>query len=241
MKIFLSYGSEDREIAREVAATLRASGHRVFFDRTELSPGDEFHAEIARQLQLSDAIIFLLSPSMLEAGRYPLSEIELAERRWPNPAHRVFPVVVRPIDKNLVPGYLRAVTIMTPSGPIAASIVQTMQSLQRHRSRYRLIIAVILFGFIILLSIPLGVDLSIMIGTNRNDNNFRYFLERAESYFDNNKYLDSCISHRAAHNAISLLEEPRNIYDTAISYYKDGKYYNCSITFQELSKYYKGQ
>jgi hypothetical protein len=103
MRIFLSYGSEDREVAREVAAALRASGHRVFFDRTALAPG------------ISDAIIFLLSPSTLKPGRYPLSEIELAERRWPNPANRVFPVVVQPVDMTLVPGYLRAVTIITPA------------------------------------------------------------------------------------------------------------------------------
>ena len=151
MRIFLSYGSEDREVAREVAAALRASGHRVFFDRTALAPGGEFHSEISRQLRISDAIIFLLSPSTLKPGRYPLSEIELAERRWPNPANRVFPVVVQPVDMTLVPGYLRAVTIITPAGPIPASIIQAIQNLQALHSRRlksRVITAIVIVLFI---------------------------------------------------------------------------------------------
>ena len=39
MDIFLSYASEQRASAEEIALALREEGHTVFFDRTELPEG----------------------------------------------------------------------------------------------------------------------------------------------------------------------------------------------------------
>ncbi|MGZ5126027.1 MAG: toll/interleukin-1 receptor domain-containing protein, partial [Burkholderiales bacterium] len=46
MKIFLSYSSKDRTLAEPVYLALRAEQHAVFFDRTDLPPGEEYDARI---------------------------------------------------------------------------------------------------------------------------------------------------------------------------------------------------
>ena len=133
MKLFISYAKEDREVARELATVLRTAGHGVFFDRTELSSGAAFHVDISKQVRSSDALIFLITHEALQPGRYPLIELELAERRWPNPTNRVIPVLAGPVDRNQIPGYLRAVTILDPSGPLAPTVLFHVQALQRKR------------------------------------------------------------------------------------------------------------
>jgi hypothetical protein len=40
--IFVSYASEQRTLAEEIALALRAEGHQAFFDRTELADGDAY-------------------------------------------------------------------------------------------------------------------------------------------------------------------------------------------------------
>jgi hypothetical protein len=40
MKIFLSYASEQSELAKEIALALRAENHTVFFDRSSLASGE---------------------------------------------------------------------------------------------------------------------------------------------------------------------------------------------------------
>ena len=46
MKIFLSYASEQRELAKEIALALEAENHTVFFDRSALAPGEAYNAQI---------------------------------------------------------------------------------------------------------------------------------------------------------------------------------------------------
>jgi len=42
MKIFLSYASEDKAIAEQIAFSLRSRGHLVFLDRDDLPPGQSY-------------------------------------------------------------------------------------------------------------------------------------------------------------------------------------------------------
>jgi hypothetical protein len=46
MKIFLSYASEQSELAKEIALALRAENHTVFFDRSSLASGEPYNADI---------------------------------------------------------------------------------------------------------------------------------------------------------------------------------------------------
>lgn len=58
--IFLSYASEDRERAAELAETLKACGWEVWWDRT-LVAGDRYAAVIAEQLATAGCVIVLWS------------------------------------------------------------------------------------------------------------------------------------------------------------------------------------
>ena len=48
--------------------------------------------------------------------------IELALSTWRHPSGRVLPVIVKPTDLNLVPAYLKAVTLLEPQGNIGAAV-----------------------------------------------------------------------------------------------------------------------
>jgi hypothetical protein len=62
LQIFLSYASERQDAAEEVALALKERGHKVFFDRDRLPPGEGFHARIEQEVQSCDIAVFLISP-----------------------------------------------------------------------------------------------------------------------------------------------------------------------------------
>jgi hypothetical protein len=122
MKIFISYPANDVEDARLIASALQARGYSVFIDRKNLGPGQSYDGKIEQAVDASDLFIFLLSPEAIEAGRYTMSELGYAQQRWPNPDRYVLPVLIRAVDLNLVPDYLRAVTFLRPAGNLAAEV-----------------------------------------------------------------------------------------------------------------------
>ena len=122
MRIFVSYASERRNAAEEIALALRERGHRVFFDRASLVAGDGYDARIEREIRGSDLFVFLVSPEALQAGSYCLTELHHAEARWPHPAGRVLPALIAPVGFDLIPPYLRAVTVYQPRGKAAAEV-----------------------------------------------------------------------------------------------------------------------
>jgi hypothetical protein len=122
VRIFLSYASEDRPTAERINFALIAHGHDVFFDREDLVAGQQFDAAIAQAIEASDLFVFLIAPESVERGRYTLSELQVAERRWPNPSAAVLPVLLRPTDRDAIAGYLRAVNWLEPRGEIGAEV-----------------------------------------------------------------------------------------------------------------------
>jgi hypothetical protein len=129
LKIFLSYPSEARDVAERVNIALLALGHDVFFDRDDLAPGREYDQAIARSIAASDLFVFLITPQSVTAGRYTLTELGLAQRKWPAPGGRVLPVMLRPTEISTVPAYLRAVSFLVPSGEVVAETVHAVRSL----------------------------------------------------------------------------------------------------------------
>jgi hypothetical protein len=57
MQLFLSYASEDRNKAEQVALAL-GPVHQVFFDRDELPPGGDYNARIRAAIMDADGMIF---------------------------------------------------------------------------------------------------------------------------------------------------------------------------------------
>ena len=135
MNVFLSYPSQEQPLAERLNLALLALGHDVFFDRADLPAGLEYNQAIAQAIESADLFIFFITPDSVASGRYTLTELGLAERRWPHPDGRLLPVMIAPTDRALIPSYARAVSIFTPRGDIVA---ETAQEAQRLLASHRL-------------------------------------------------------------------------------------------------------
>lgn len=59
--VFISFRSDDRDVARGVAARFRDAGIDVFFDETDLEPGDSYKSKIANHITKCFAFVPLIS------------------------------------------------------------------------------------------------------------------------------------------------------------------------------------
>jgi hypothetical protein len=122
--VFLSYASEHRDVAEEIALALK---HEVFFDKDSLPPGREFHGAIRKKVEASDSLIFLISPESVVKPCYALTELKYAREKWPRPQQKVFPVMVEHTKLKCIPPYLRSVTIFEPEGNVAAEVADEFE------------------------------------------------------------------------------------------------------------------
>ena len=116
MIIFLSYASEQRDVAEQTKLALAASGHKVFYDRHSLPVGDEYHRRIRTAVEESEAFVFLISPQSIAQGCYALTELKYAREKWPVPRDKVLPVMVERTEYRHIPPYLKAITVLEPQG-----------------------------------------------------------------------------------------------------------------------------
>src|SRR6476620_4124455 len=107
MKLFVSFASQDRSTAEQMALAL--APHEVFFDRATLPAGGDYHTHIRNYIASIDVLIFLISPESVSSGSYALSELQFARDRWSRPLGHVLPVMLRATDMKDVPNYLKAV------------------------------------------------------------------------------------------------------------------------------------
>ncbi|MGH1352871.1 MAG: TIR domain-containing protein [Methyloligellaceae bacterium] len=122
MSIFLSYASENREIAELITFAMRARGYDVFLDKDDLPAGSSYEDKIENAIKQSDLFIFLISKSSIQSGRYTLTETSIARKKWKNPQNRVLPVMIEQVDFAKVPVYLRSVSVLQPHGDPAAEV-----------------------------------------------------------------------------------------------------------------------
>ena len=129
MRLFMSYAGEHRATADAIALRLREAGHDVFFDKDDLPAGESFDDRIRAALKDADGLVFLVSPESVEPGAYTLTELEFARERWRNPSRRVLPVMVVPTPYEKIPEYLKAVTVLEPSGNVVAEAAAGVERL----------------------------------------------------------------------------------------------------------------
>src|SRR4051812_22133948 len=122
MRIFLSYASEQRQVAEPIAFALRGRGHKVFFDKEDLPPAGNYDAQIEAAVRSSDFMIFLISPESVSAKRFTLTELLFARRKWHSARDHVLPVLVAPTPLSQIPAYLTSVQILSPEGNLAAEV-----------------------------------------------------------------------------------------------------------------------
>ena len=127
MIIFLSYASEQRDVAEQTKLALAASGHKVFYDRHSLPVGDEYHRRIRTAVEESEAFVFLISPQSIAQGCYALTELKYAREKWPDPRDKVLPVMVERTEYRHIPPYLKAITVLEPQGSASAEIAAEIE------------------------------------------------------------------------------------------------------------------
>lgn len=135
MRVFISYASENRPIVEPIVHSIRARGHKVFFDKHDLPAGQSYEERIEAAIARSDVFVFLVSSESVEQGGFARTELRMAEQKWPRPAGRVLPVMLAPTDHSMVPAYLRAVSILEPSGNIAAETAASVDRMNRFHWR----------------------------------------------------------------------------------------------------------
>lgn len=132
-RVFLSYATEERDLAGHLAVALRAEGYDVFLDRARLAPGRAFGRALRREIARCDLFVFLASPHSVGEGRYARTELRLAERRWPRPDGRVLAVAAAPVAPRDLPPYLRQTTLLRPEGDPVAETLDAVDALLRGR------------------------------------------------------------------------------------------------------------
>ena len=103
MRIFLSFASEQKELAETILLALRDRGHSVFFSKDDMPPGATYDVRIQKAVNASDLMVYLISPQSVTKGRYTLTELSFARQRWPNPNAHVLPVLVATTPLDTVP------------------------------------------------------------------------------------------------------------------------------------------
>ena len=137
MKLFITYASDDRSVADELAVRLRTEGHAVFMDKDNLPEAEGYDAAIREAIADCDVYVFLISPNSLKAGRYTLTEMKLAREQFPNPHGRVLPVMIAPTPFRDIPAYLSAVTVLQPEGNTVAETVARIGEMEARRKQAR--------------------------------------------------------------------------------------------------------
>jgi TIR domain len=128
MHIFLSYAAEDRDTAEQIYFALISAGHQVFFDQATLLAGGDYNARIRQALRASELLIFLISPDSVAPSSYALTELNFAREKWPHPGGAVLPVMARRTEFANIPNYLKAVTVLEPSGNATAEVAAWVAS-----------------------------------------------------------------------------------------------------------------
>jgi len=160
MKIFISYASEDRKQAEAIAVRLKQEDHEVYFDRSSLEPAQGYDEALRDFVARSDLFLFLLSPDSVQKGRYTLTELKFAYKRWPNPRGKILPVMARKTPIDSAPSFLQAIGILEAEGNLAAEVLAEVDRLQAERVRKRnlriggLITAVAAIGIVVAFLIP---------------------------------------------------------------------------------------
>ncbi len=77
---FISYASEDRDVAEALEKSLTAAGYKVWRDRGQLTLGDSLTAKINQGLASSKFAIVILSKAFLRKN-WPRAELDALQAR----------------------------------------------------------------------------------------------------------------------------------------------------------------
>lgn len=139
MRIFLSYSHAQATPAAALATRLRADGHRVFHDVTVIPGGAGYDRLVRNEIGRCTIFLFLLSPDAVRPGSFAMAELELAQRRWPNPNGPVVPVELEPTPAGAIPPYLRAISILRPRGEPVTEVLALLAARKKRQLKKRFV------------------------------------------------------------------------------------------------------
>lgn len=107
IRIFISYARVDAEIADRIVADLERAGLETRIDRRDLPYGEEWQAELAEFIRLSDTVVWLVSPSSLRSRwcNWELGEVQRTNKR-------LLPVRIRDLGDEPLPEVLGRVHVL---------------------------------------------------------------------------------------------------------------------------------
>ncbi len=127
MNVFLSYSEADKRWADPLRAELGEAGLEVWNPGRDLPPGSNWHLELGKALERSEAMIVLLSPDSVKSAAV-LSEIEYALSA-PQFRGRLISVLLRPTAE--VPWILQKLPFIRATKDVSATVRQISQALER--------------------------------------------------------------------------------------------------------------
>ena len=137
-EVFLSHSTGDRRLATRLARALRRRGIQVWYSRSHLKAGQQWHDEIGRALARCRWFLVLLSPSAVRS-KWVKHEVlyALREDRY---VGRIVPLLCRPCDEKKLSWTLGGVqradfTHGFESGLAQLFAVRGFASMSRPRSR----------------------------------------------------------------------------------------------------------
>jgi TIR domain len=139
MRVFLSYATEQLPLAEQVWRALEGDGYSVFFDRSRLHAGDDYHSRIRNAVRRSHAFVMLVTPDAIAEGSYALTELRIAGELPPRRRPVVIPVMVQPVEYERLPSGMSEVTVLEPHGDVPAEIAAALDSRRRGLRRRNLL------------------------------------------------------------------------------------------------------
>ena len=78
MKLFISYSHKEEDICREIVSALKARGHKVWFDHSNIQAGDNWREKITEGIKSSNGVIAFLSEHSVRSPGVCLDELSIA-------------------------------------------------------------------------------------------------------------------------------------------------------------------
>jgi len=131
MNLFISYASEQHDVADRLAIALTNEGHNVFFDADSLRAGENYNERLRKAIDNCDQFIYLVSPESVEDGSYARSELQMAQRRFKIAVGHILPVMIAPTDYSTIPNYAKSVTVLEPEGDAVVAVLNRMAEIEK--------------------------------------------------------------------------------------------------------------
>jgi hypothetical protein len=109
-------------MAERIQLAVLGAKHEVFFDAASLAAGSDYNSQILEAIAQCDLYIFLISPHSIANKRYVQTELTLVKAKWPKPWGHILPVVISPVDYELIDPYLASATFLEPRANVAAEV-----------------------------------------------------------------------------------------------------------------------